>query len=121
MIEKTKKEKPTAVKPIQSKSFAVIETGGKQYLVKPGDAIRIERLEKLKKGDAIHFDKVLLLVKKGEIKLGNPYLKAANIGGKLINEGRAERITPLRYHSKTRQQRRKGHRQIYAEVKIEEL
>ncbi len=103
------------------KTFAVIETGGKQYLVKPGDIIRIERIEKPSKGDIVHFDKVLLLVKEGEIKLGNPYLKAAKIGGKLLKEGRFKKITHLRYHSKTRQQRRKGHRQIYTEVKIEEF
>ncbi|PIQ69509.1 MAG: 50S ribosomal protein L21 [Candidatus Tagabacteria bacterium CG_4_10_14_0_2_um_filter_40_13] len=122
MALKTKKEKSTIAKPIhQSKSFAVIETGGKQYLIKPGDVIRIERIEKPKKGDTVYFEKVLLLVKEGEIKLGNPYLKTVKIGGKLLKEGRFKKITHLRYHSKTRQQRRKGHRQIYSEVKIGEF
>ena len=106
---------------MKNSTFAVIETGGKQYLVKPGDIIRIERIEKPKKGDAVHFDKVLLLVKEGEIKFGNPYLKAIKIGGKLLKEGRYKKITHLRYHSKTRQQRRKGHRQIFSEVAIGEF
>ncbi len=106
---------------MKNSTFAIIETGGKQYLVKPGDIIQIERIEKPLKGDAVHFDKVLLIVKEGGIKLGNPYLKAAKIGGKLLKEGRYKKITHLRYHSKTRQQRRKGHRQIFAEVKIEEF
>ena len=101
--------------------LAVIETGGKQYLVKPGDVIKIERIEKPKKGDVVHFDKVLLLGGEGEVKLGNPYLKAAKIGGKLLKEGRFKKITHLRYHSKTRQQRRKGHRQIYSEITIGEF
>ena len=106
---------------MKNSKFAVIETGGKQYLVKPGDIIRIERIEKPKKGDIIHFDKVLLLGGEGEVKLGDPYIKGAKIPGKLIKEGRAKKITHLRYHSKTRQQRRKGHRQIFSEVKIEEF
>ena len=98
--------------------FAVIETGGKQYLVKPGDIIRIEKIEKPLKGDTIHFDKMLLLGGEGEVKLGDPYIKGAKIPGKFIKEGKGKKIINLRYHSKTRQQRRKGHRQIFSEVAI---
>jgi len=101
--------------------FAVIETGGKQYLVKPGSVIRIEKIEKPLKGDTIHFDKVLLLGGEGETKLGDPYIKGAKIPGKFIKEGRSKKIINLRYHSKTRQQRRKGHRQIFSEVAIGEF
>ncbi len=110
--------------------FAVIETGGKQYLVKPGNIIRIEKIEKplkglarkaMAEGDAIHFDKVLLLKDEGEVKLGDPYIKAAKIPGKFIKEGKSKKIINLRYHSKTRQQRRKGHRQIFTEVAIGEF
>ncbi len=57
-------------------TFAVIETGGKQYLVKPGDVIRIERIEKPKKGDVIHFDEVLLFFNEGEI---NPHTKGSHL------------------------------------------
>lgn len=66
--------------------IAVIETGGKQYLVKPGSVIRVERIEKPKRGDTIHFDKVLLLSAGEELKLGNPYIKGAKISGKLLGE-----------------------------------
>ncbi len=122
---KTKKEKPAVAKPVhkttQSKSFAVIETGGKQYLVKPENIIRIERIEKPKRGDTVHFDKVLLMAGESELKLGNPYIKAAKIDGKLLKEGRFQKITHLRYHSKTRRQRRIGHRQIFTEIKIGEF
>jgi large subunit ribosomal protein L21 len=98
--------------------FAVIETGGKQYLVKPGIVIRIERIEKPKRGDTVHFDKVLLLADKDGVKFGEPYIKNAKIPGKLLREGRNEKITHLRYHSKTRHAVKKGHRQIYSEVSI---
>jgi large subunit ribosomal protein L21 len=108
--------------------FAVIETGGKQYLVRPNSVIRIERIEKPKRGDAVHFDKVLLVVEEGinpltkdfggRVKLGDPYIKSAKIDGKLLKEGRYKKITHLRYHSKTRHAVKKGHRQVFSEIQI---
>src|SRR3989338_5170939 len=98
--------------------FAVIETGEKQYLVKTGDKIKVERLEKPAKGDGVKFDKVLLLINGEKIEIGNPYVKGAKIEGKLLKEGRYKKITHLRYHSKTRYSKKKGHRQIYSEVVI---
>jgi large subunit ribosomal protein L21 len=101
--------------------FAVIETGGKQYLVKPGSIVRVERIEKPKKRDTIHFDKILLLMDGKEIKIGNPYIKGAKISGKLLKEGKAKKITHLRYRHKTRHAVKKGHRQIFSEIKIEDF
>ncbi len=101
--------------------FAVIETGGKQYLIKPGDVIRIERIEKPKKGDSVHFDKVLLMGSEGEIKLGDPFIKDAKVSGKWLEEIKGKKITNLRYHSKTRYTKKHGHRQIYAKVAIGEI
>lgn len=106
---------------MEKNKFAVIETGGKQYLVKPGSIIRIERIEKPKRGDTVHFDKVLLFADKDGIKFGEPYIKSARILGKLLREGRNKKITHLRYHSKTRHQIKKGHRQIFTEVAIGEF
>lgn len=78
---KTKKEKPADVEPVhQTKSFAVIETGGKQYLVKPGSVIRIEKMPKPGKGDTIVFDKILLMGGEGEV---NPHTKDFGVGVKL--------------------------------------
>jgi large subunit ribosomal protein L21 len=101
--------------------FAVIETGGKQYLVKPGSVVRIEKIEQPKKGDAVNFDKVLLLKDEGEAKLGDPFIKGAKIPGKFIKEGKAKKITNLRYHSKTRYTKKHGHRQIFTEVQISDF
>lgn len=100
--------------------FAVIETGGKQYLVKPGDKIKIERIKAAEDG-AVYFDKVLLLGGEGEIKLGDPYIKGGKISGKLLREGRNKKITHLRYHSKTRYTKKSGHRQIFNEIQIGEF
>ena len=70
----------------KNEKFAVIETGGKQYLVKPGSVVRVERIGKPGKGDTVHFDKVLLSADKDKIKLGNPYLKDAKISGKWVKK-----------------------------------
>ena len=106
---------------MKNNKLAIIETGGKQYLVKPGEIIRIERIEKPKRGDIVHFDKVLLSVSGDEIKAGNPYIKGVKIDGKWLKEEKGKRIVNLRYHSKTRQQTRKGHRQIHAKIAISEF
>lgn len=99
--------------------LAVIETGGKQYLVKPGDKIKIERIKAVQ-GGAVNFDKVLLIAG-GETKIGNPYIKDGKISGKLLREGRNKKITHLRYHSKTRYTKKSGHRQIFSEIQIGEF
>lgn len=111
----TKTIKKTAPK---KTGFAVIETGGKQYLVRTGDKIKIEKIEKPKKGTAISFDKVLLLVRGDDVKLGTPYLKTSKVKAEWLKEGRAKKITNVKYKSKTRQSTKKGHRQTYTEIII---
>lgn len=101
--------------------FAVIETGGKQSLIKSGDTIRIERIVKPKRGDTVHFDKVLLMGDEGGVKLGDPYIKGAKVSAKWLEEVKGKKITNLRYHSKTRYTKKHGHRQIYAKVAIREF
>ncbi len=101
--------------------LAVIETGGKQYLVKPGDKIRIEKIEKPKRGNALIFDKVLLIVKGEDVKIGTPYLDKVKIKAEWVAEERAKKITNVRYKSKTRQSTKKGHRQFYTEIIISDF
>ncbi|PIS13740.1 MAG: 50S ribosomal protein L21 [Candidatus Tagabacteria bacterium CG09_land_8_20_14_0_10_41_14] len=109
-------KKKTIKKP--SISLAVIETGGKQYLVKPGDKIKVEKIEKPKRGNVVNFDKALLLVKGAVVEIGTPFLSGVKIKGEWQAEKRAKKITNVRYKSKTRRSRKKGHRQIYTEVII---
>lgn len=112
-----KKEKPV----VKTAGFAVIETGGKQYLVRPGDKIKVEKLEKPEKGTVLNFDKVLLLVKGDDVKIGKPYLVGVKIKGEWQAEKRAKKITMVRYKSKTRRYRKQGHRQTYTEVIISDF
>lgn len=104
--------------------LAVIQTGGKQYIIKPGDKIKIEKIKAVKDGNVV-FDKVLLLVDdksaEGGIKIGAPYIIGAKIMAKNEGEIRGKKITVLRYKSKTRYRKKKGHRQTYTQVKISNI
>ena len=98
--------------------FAVIETGGKQYRVSPGQKLKIEKLEK-QIGDAFHFDRVLLVApENGDTKVGAPYVSGATVEAKVIDQDRHEKKIVFRYHSKTRYRKKKGHRQPLTEVRI---
>jgi large subunit ribosomal protein L21 len=97
--------------------LAVIETGGKQYLVEPGKRINIENVEK-KEGEEIEFSKVLLVEKDGELKIGNPYVEGVKVVGKVIKQGKQKKITILKYRRKTRYKVKKGHRQPFTRVEI---
>ncbi|MDP3958129.1 MAG: 50S ribosomal protein L21 [bacterium] len=99
--------------------FAIIETGGKQYRVKKGDTIRVEKLEG-KDGDAVTFDKVLLSVGR-DMELGAPFLAGATVTGKILSSGRGKKIEVLKYKAKSRYRKLRGHRQPYTIVAIESL
>ena len=99
-------------------TFAVIKTGGKQYKVAEGDVLRVEKLET--KSDEIVFDDVLLVVN-GEVKLGKPVVSGAKVIAKIIEEGKGEKKIVFKYKSKTRQHKKKGHRQPYTKVQITKI
>jgi len=98
--------------------FAVIKTGGKQYKVAEGDVLRVEKLES-KDGNLI-FDNVLLVVN-GEVKLGKPVVAGAKVTAKVLEDGKGEKKMVFRYKSKTRQHKKKGHRQPYTKIQITKI
>jgi large subunit ribosomal protein L21 len=100
--------------------IAVIETGGKQYLVGAGQKFKIEKLPK-SEGDTVVFDKVLLTIDGETVSVGKPYLKGVSVEANIARQGRARKIRILRYHSKTRRRRRQGHRQPFTEVAIKTI
>ena len=95
--------------------FAVIKTGGKQYKVAEGDVLRVEKLES-KDGNVV-FEEVLLVVN-GEVKVGQPVVSGAKVTAKVLEEGKGEKKMVFQYKSKTRQHKKKGHRQPYTKVQI---
>jgi large subunit ribosomal protein L21 len=101
--------------------LAVIKTGGKQYLVAPGDKIKVEKLDKAEDKEII-FGQVLLVVKDPStgsgLKIGAPFVKGVKVKARVLKQDRAKKITVLKYKPKKRYQKKKGHRQPYTEVEI---
>jgi large subunit ribosomal protein L21 len=102
--------------------IAIIETGGKQYVVTKDSVLSVEKLSDAgKKGDKITFDKVLLIDDGKETKVGAPYLSGAKVSAELIEVGRAPKVTVIRYRQKSRYFKKKGHRQPFSKVRITDL
>jgi|SRR3989338_1681137 len=100
--------------------FAVIETGGKQYQVSPGQKVKIEKLGR-PVGESFEFDKVLFVAEKENVRIGTPYLDSAKVKAKVLREARTDKKIVFRYHSKTRYRKFKTHRQNFTEVEITEI
>ena len=97
--------------------LAIIKTGGKQYVVEPGQKIKIEKLEQETDSEVI-FDQVLLLEKNEKIEIGTPLVKGVKVIGKILNQGKAKKVIIFKYKAKKRYKVKKGHRQPYTEVEI---
>lgn len=96
--------------------YAIIETGGKQYVVEAGDKIRVEKLD-VKEGDNVTFDKVLF-VSGDEPKVGAPYIDGAKVEAKVLAQGKAKKVVVYKYKSKKNERKKNGHRQPYTLVEI---
>ena len=104
--------------------IAIIETGGKQYVVTDGTVLNIEKLAaegSLKAGDKVTFDKVMLIDDGAKATVGTPYIEGAKVTGEFIEEGRNPTVTVIRYREKSRSFKKNGHRQPYAKVRITAL
>lgn len=103
--------------------LAVIKTGGKQYKVKVGDIVKIEKIKGKKEGDSIEFDQILMVSqeKARALKLGNPLIKEAKVLAKILEQGRGRKVRIEKYKPKTRYHKVRGHRQEYMKVKIEKI
>lgn len=95
---------------------AVIETGGKQYLVEEGKVLYIEKLDALA-GSEITFDKVLM----ADGVLGQPYVKGASVTALVEKNGKAKKVLVYKYNAKKKYRRTQGHRQPYTKVTIKSI
>ncbi len=98
-------------------NFAVIKTGGKQYKVQEGDVLSVEKLG-LASDSNVTFEDVLLVVSGDEVKVGKPKVVGARVEAKVLEEGKGKKKIVFKYKSKTRQHKKKGHRQPYTKVQI---
>jgi len=98
-------------------TFAIVETGGKQYCLAVGQKLKIEKVQPSQEGEII-FDKLLLLSEGDKVQIGQPYLAGRKAAAKILQQGRHQKVIVFKYKSKTRQTKKKGHRQPYTEVQI---
>jgi large subunit ribosomal protein L21 len=101
--------------------YAIIETGGKQYRVKPGDTIAVERLAG-EPGETLELDRVLLVGGDGErARVGAPGVANAIVRAEVVEHARGEKIIVFRYKSKVRYRRKTGHRQALTRLRITDI
>jgi len=100
--------------------LAVIKTGGKQYIVQPGDKIVVEKLEG-NVGDTLEISDVLLVKKDNEIKIGTPKVENSKVVVSIIEHGKAPKVIVFKKKPKKGYKRKKGHRQPYTIIEIKEI
>ena len=100
--------------------YAIVETGGKQYTVRPGDTLQVEKLPHAQ-DEALELDRVLLLSRDGVVKVGQPVVEGASVRAEVVGNGRSRKITVLKFKPKVRYKRKTGHRQPYTELRITEI
>jgi len=100
--------------------LAVIKTGGKQYKVKVGDKIKVEKLDG-KEDAKIIFDQVLFLGDEKDVKVGNPIVKGAKVEGKILKTAKGKKVVGIKFKPKKRYKVKFGHRQTMTEVEITKI
>ena len=102
--------------------YAVIETGGKQYRVQPGDVIDVERLPSVSEEDPqVVFDRVLMVDDGSDVKVGNPVVEGAQVNGVLLKPLRGPKVVVFKMKRRKGYRRKNGHRQDLHQVKIKDI
>ena len=100
--------------------FAIVEQGGKQYKAVPGDAIEVDRLP-LETGAAVELDKVLLLADGDQVQVGTPTVPGARVKAVVESHFKGPKIIVFKYKPRKRYRRKRGHRQQYTRLRIQDI
>jgi large subunit ribosomal protein L21 len=100
--------------------YAVVESGGKQYVARSGESIEVDRLN-LKEGESVTFDSVLLIAGDGAPVVGSPHVDGAKVVGHVLEEFKGPKVIVFKYKPKIRYRKRQGHRQWYTRVAIDDI
>jgi len=103
-----------------SNSYAIVESGGKQFRVRAGQVINTELLH-VEKGKQVELSPVLMVADGDEVIIGTPEVQGAKVIATCLEEGKARKIIVFRYKSKVRERRKTGHRQPYTRLLIKEI
>ena len=98
--------------------YAIVQTGGKQYKVGPGDEIRVEKLD-ANPGDLVTLDKVLMISSDDDLNVGRPYLENFFVKARVVRHGKEKKIIVFKFKRRKNYKVKKGHRQQYSLIRIE--
>ena len=102
-------------------SFAIIQTGGKQYKVKASDIVKIEKLENLKTKSKIEFNEILAYGDDKTLEVGSPLVSGAKVEAELIKNGKNKTVLIFKKRRRKNSRRKNGHRQLYSLIKINKI
>lgn len=100
--------------------FAIIQTGGKQYRVSPGDVLRVERLPG-ERGDEVVLEQVLLVADGDAIQVGQPLVAGARVVSEILRQGKAKKIIVFKKKRRKKYRRKQGHRQLFTALEIKDI
>ncbi len=100
--------------------YAIIETGGKQYRVKEGDTLLVEKLE-AEQGDTITIEDVLAVSKDGKLTVGSPMIDGAKVEARVVEQGKSKKVIIFKYKPKKDYRKKRGHRQPYTKLVIDKI
>jgi large subunit ribosomal protein L21 len=118
-VAETKTSKKKAAKK-DDKTYAIVQTGGKQYKVSVGQTIEVERLTEKEKAK-VELDQVLLVSDGKKVTVGTPTVEGAKVVAEVVGNGKGDKVTVFKYKPKVRYRRMKGHRQPYTALAIKEI
>jgi large subunit ribosomal protein L21 len=100
--------------------FAIVQTGGKQYRVSPGDILRVEHLPG-ERGDEVTLEQVLLVADGDAIQVGQPLLAGARVVSEILRQGKAKKIIVFKKKRRKKLRRKQGHRQLFTALEIKDI
>ncbi len=100
--------------------YALVKTGSKQYKVQVGDEVKVEKLY-AEVGDKVELDTVLAVSDESGLKVGRPLVEGAKVVASVLEQGKAKKVVIFKYLPKKDHRKKKGHRQPYTKLKIEEI
>ncbi|MFZ2088996.1 MAG: 50S ribosomal protein L21 [Desulfobaccales bacterium] len=100
--------------------FAIIQTGGKQYRVAPGDILRVERLPG-ERGEEVLIEQVLLVADGDAIQVGQPLVAGARVLSEIVRQGKGKKIIVFKKKRRKKYRRKQGHRQLYTALEIKDI
>jgi len=98
----------------------VVETGGKQYRVAVGETVDVEKIAQ-EPGETVVLDRVLIVSDEGNVRIGQPVVDGAAVSATVLRHGKGRKVVAFKYKAKERYRRKKGHRQEYTRLRIDDI